>query len=169
MQTLPRLKPRNFYDIVIEVAIVRPGPLQGGMVHPYLRRREGKEEVTYAHDKLKPILKKTHGVPIFQEQVMKIVIDAANFTPGEADELRRIMSSAWRKKSTMDSIKQRILDGFLKTGISYEYGEQIYKTIEGFANYGFPESHAASFALLTYASSFIKCHHPDIFCLCSVK
>lgn len=163
MQTLPRMLPRNFYDLVIEVALVRPGPLQGGMVHPYLRRRQGLEEVTYAHEDLIPILKKTHGVPIFQEQVMKIVIAAANFTPGEADELRRIMSSAWRKRSTMESIRKRILDGFTRHGIKIEYAEQIYKTIEGFANYGFPESHAASFALLTYASCYIKHHHPDVF------
>lgn len=163
MSTLPRMRPKEFYDLVIEVAIVRPGPLQGGMVHPYLRRRQGLEKVTYPHPKLEPILHKTHGVPIFQEQVMKIVVAAANFTPGESDQLRRIMSSAWRQQSTMDSIKQRILDGFLQNGISLEYGEQIYKTIEGFANYGFPESHAASFALLTYASCFIKKHHPDVF------
>lgn len=163
MSTLPRMRPVKFYDLVIEVAIVRPGPLQGGMVHPYLRRRQGLEEVTYPSEILRPILEKTHGVPIFQEQVMKIVIAAANFTPGESDQLRRIMSSAWRKQSTMDSIKHRILDGFLKNGISLEYGEQIYKTIEGFANYGFPESHAASFALLTYASCYIKMHHPDVF------
>lgn len=163
MQTLPRLKPVNFYDLVVEVALVRPGPLQGGMVHPYLRRRQGLEKVTYAHSVLEPILRRTFGVPIFQEQVMKIVVEAAGFTPGESDELRRIMSSAWRKQSSMDGIKQRILDGFAKKGISLEYGEQIYKTIEGFANYGFPESHAASFALLTYSSSFIKCHHPDVF------
>lgn len=163
MQTLPRMLPRNFYDLVIEVALVRPGPLQGGMVHPYLRRRQNLEKVTYAHEDLRPILQKTHGVPIFQEQVMKIVIAAANFSPGEADELRRIMSSAWRKRTTMEAIKKRILDGFLDHGIPLAYGEQIYKTIEGFANYGFPESHAASFALLTYASCYIKQHHPDVF------
>ncbi|NUN07335.1 MAG: error-prone DNA polymerase, partial [Bdellovibrio sp.] len=163
MQTLPRMKPKNFYDLVIEVALVRPGPLQGGMVHPFLRRRQGLEKVTYVHPLMEPILKRTHGVPIFQEQVMKMVISAADFSPGEADELRRIMSSAWRKKSTMDGIKKRILDGFARHGISYEYGEQTYKTIEGFANYGFPESHAASFALLTYASCYIKHHHHDVF------
>lgn len=163
MNTLPRMLPRHFYDLVIEVALVRPGPLQGGMVHPYLRRRQGLEKVTYAHEDLKPILAKTHGVPIFQEQVMKIVIIAAGFSPGEADELRRIMSSAWRKRSTMEAIRSRILEGFIRHGIKQEYGEQIYKTIEGFANYGFPESHAASFALLTYASCFIKHHHPDVF------
>lgn len=163
MITLPRMKPKNFYDLVIEVALVRPGPLQGGMVHPYLRRRQGLEEVKYAHPDLEPILKRTHGVPIFQEQVMKIVIAAAKFSPGEADELRRIMSSAWRKRSTMEAIRGRIMDGFRNHGITQEYAEQIYKTIEGFANYGFPESHAASFALLTYASCYLKCHHPDIF------
>ncbi|WP_374029588.1 DNA polymerase III subunit alpha [Bdellovibrio bacteriovorus] len=163
MQTLPRMKPKDFYDLVIEVALVRPGPLQGGMVHPYLRRRQGLEKAHYAHDRLKPILEKTFGVPIFQEQVMKIVIEVADFTPGEADELRRIMSSAWRKRSTMEGIKQRILAGFAKYEITSEYGEQIYKTIEGFANYGFPESHAASFAILTYASCYIKHHYPDVF------
>ncbi len=163
MNTLPRMKPKNFYDLVIEVAIVRPGPLQGGMVHPFLKRRQGLEEVTYPSPLLEDILRRTYGVPIFQEQVMKIVIAAAGFTPGESDELRRIMSSAWRKRSTMDAIRDRILRGFEDHSISREYGEQIYKTIEGFANYGFPESHAASFALLTYASCFLKCHHPEVF------
>lgn len=167
MQTLPRMKPRNFYDLVVEVALVRPGPLQGGMVHPYLRRRQGLEPVTYAHDKLKPILERTHGVPIFQEQVMKIVIEAANFSPGEADELRRIMSSAWRKRATMDGIRDKIMRGFRSYGITDEYADQIYATIEGFANYGFPESHAASFAVLTYASCYLKCNHPDVF-LCGL-
>ena len=163
MNTLPRMKPQCFYDLVVEVAIVRPGPLQGGMVHPYLKRRQGKEAVTYPSPLLEPILEKTHGVPIFQEQVMKIVIEAAGFTPGQSDELRRIMSSAWRRQSSMDAIHDKIILGFEKNGISREYGEQIYKTIEGFANYGFPESHAASFALLTYSSCFIKKHHPDVF------
>ncbi|QDK36468.1 DNA polymerase III subunit alpha [Bdellovibrio sp. NC01] len=163
MQTLPRMQPRKFYDLVVEVAIVRPGPLQGGMVHPYLKRRQGLEKVTYPSKLLEPILNKTHGVPIFQEQVMQIVIAAAGFTPGQADELRRIMSSAWRKKSSMDAIRDKILIGFQSKGISAEYAEQIYKTIEGFANYGFPESHAASFALLTYASCYIKKEYPDVF------
>ncbi|WP_413559632.1 DNA polymerase III subunit alpha [Bdellovibrio sp. HCB209] len=163
MQTLPRMLPRNFYDLVVEVALVRPGPLQGGMVHPYLRRRQNLEPVTYAHENLKPILARTHGVPIFQEQVMKIVIVAAGFSPGEADELRRIMSSAWRKRSTMEAIRDRILTGFKNYGITQEYADQIYATIEGFANYGFPESHAASFAVLTYASCYLKCNHPDVF------
>ncbi|MEZ0392441.1 MAG: DNA polymerase III subunit alpha [Pseudobdellovibrionaceae bacterium] len=163
MNTLPRLKPKTFYDLVVEVALVRPGPLQGGMVHPYLQRRQNKEKVAYAHPDLEPILKKTLGVPIFQEQVMKIVVAVAGFTPGEADELRRIMSNAWRKKGSMDGIRDRIMQGMKKHGLEAQYAEQIYKTIEGFANYGFPESHAASFALLTYASSYLKCHHPDVF------
>jgi DNA polymerase-3 subunit alpha/error-prone DNA polymerase len=163
MNTLPRLKPKNFYDLVIEIALVRPGPLQGGMVHPYLRRRAGLEKIQYAHPDLKPILEKTMGVPIFQEQVMRIAIVAAGFSPGEADELRRVISSAWRKKVTMDGVHQRIVSGLLRHGLSQEYADQIYQVIEGFSNYGFPESHSASFALLTYASSYIKCHHPDIF------
>lgn len=163
MNTLPRLRPKNFYDIVVEVAIVRPGPLQGGMVHPYLRRRQGLEKTEYPHKDLIPILHKTHGVPIFQEQVMKIAIECAGFTPGEADELRRIMSDSWRKKSTMEGVRQKIMKGLTQHGINEAFAEQIYKTIEGFANYGFPESHAASFALLTYASCYIKCHHPDVF------
>ncbi|MFS4459311.1 DNA polymerase III subunit alpha [Bdellovibrio sp. HCB2-146] len=167
MITLPRMKPQNFYDLVIEIALIRPGPLQGGMVHPFLRRRQGLEKVTYAHDCLKPILEKTMGVPIFQEQVMRIAVVAAGFTPGESDELRRIMSSAWRKRMTMDGVKERIMRGLAEKNISPEYGEQIYQTIEGFSNFGFPESHSASFALLTYASCYIKCHHPDVF-VCAI-
>lgn len=163
MQTLPRLRPQNFYDIVIEIALVRPGPLQGGMVHPYLRRRKGLEKVIYPHADLEPVLKKTLGVPIFQEQVMKIAVIAAGFSPGEADELRRIMSSAWRKKGTMDGLRERLITGMQERKIPQAMADQIYRTIEGFANYGFPESHSASFALLTYASCYIKCHHPDIF------
>lgn len=163
MNTLPRMMPRKYYDLVVEVALVRPGPLQGGMVHPYLKRRQGLEKVTYPSELLKPILEKTHGVPIFQEQLMKIVVAAAGFSPGEADELRRIMSSAWRKRTTMEAIHDRIISGFESHGIAKDYGEQIYKTIQSFANYGFPESHAASFALLTYASCYLKCHHPDVF------
>ncbi len=163
MNTLPRLKPRNFYDLVVEIALIRPGPLQGGMVHPYLKRRQGLEPITYPHPNLIPVLQKTSGVPIFQEQVMKMMIIAAQFTPGEADELRRIMSNAWRKQQTMDGIRRRIMKGLADYGISDQYAEKIYKTVEGFANYGFPESHSASFALLTYASCYIKCHHPDVF------
>jgi len=167
MITLPRVKPKTFYDLVIEVALVRPGPLQGGMVHPFLRRRQGLEVVHYEIPELKDVLHKTMGVPIFQEQVMKIAVVAAGFTPGEADELRRIMSSAWRRKGTMEGIRHRILEGMKAKGISTDYADKIYQTIAGFANYGFPESHAASFALLTYASSYIKCHHPEVF-LCAL-
>lgn len=163
MGMLPRLKPVKFYDLVIEVAIVRPGPLQGGMVHPYLRRRQGLEDPKPPHKILEPILERTHGVPIFQEQVMLIAIKAANFTPGEADELRRLMSNAWRKKGTMDGVKAKLMKGLGENGINKNYAEQIYKNIEGFANYGFPESHAASFALLTYASCYLKRHHLDVF------
>ncbi len=163
MNTLPRLAPKNFYDIVVEVAIVRPGPLQGGMVHPYLKRRQGKEPITIPHPKLEPILRKTFGVPIFQEQVMKMVVAVAGFSPEESDELRRILSNSWRKNGTMEGVRDRILSGMKESGIAENYALQLYKTIEGFANYGFPESHAASFALLTYASCYIKRHHPDVF------
>lgn len=163
MTMLPRLKPRNFYDLVIEVALVRPGPLQGGMVHPFLRRRQGLETVEYEYEPLRKVLDKTMGVPIFQEQVMSLVVVAAGFSPGEADELRRIMSAAWRKQGTMDGIRLRIMEGMRERGISRDYAERIYQTIEGFASYGFPESHAASFALLTYASCYLKWHHPDVF------
>lgn len=163
MSLLPRLKPKTWYDLVISVAIVRPGPIQGGMVHPFLNRRAGRERVSYAHPALVPILKKTLGIPLFQEQVMQIAVVAAGFTPGEADELRRIMSSAWKKKKIMDGLRQRVVNGMLSHGLKREYAEQIYKTIEGFSSYGFPESHAASFALLTYASCYLKRHHPDAF------
>lgn len=163
MNTLPRLRPRSYYDLVVEVALIRPGPLQGGMVHPYLRRRAGLEKVDYFHPDLKAVLGKTMGVPIFQEQVMKIAVVAAGFSPGEADELRRVMSAAWRRKGTMEGIRDRIFRGMKEKGISESNAEKIYKTIEGFASYGFPESHSASFALLTYASCWIKCHHPDVF------
>lgn len=163
MQTLPRLQPRNFYDLVIEIALVRPGPLQGGMVHPYLRRRKGLEKVQYPVPEMEVALGRTLGVPIFQEQVMKIAVIAAGFSPGEADELRRIMSAAWRKKGTMDSLRERLITGMQERKIPQATIDQIYRTIEGFASYGFPESHSASFALLTYASCYIKCHYPDVF------
>ena len=163
MNCLPRLKPRDYYDLVVEVALIRPGPLQGGMVHPYIRRRNGQEKVEYFHPDLKDIMAKTKGIPIFQEQVMKIAVVAAGFSPGEADELRRIMSAAWRRKGTMEGVRDRIFRGMTEKGINQEMAERIYRTIEGFANYGFPESHAASFALLTYASCYIKCHYPDVF------
>ncbi len=163
MSLLPRLKPRNYYDLVIEVAIVRPGPIQGGMVHPYLKRRAGREKVTYAHPKLVPVLQKTLGIPLFQEQVMQIAIEVAGFTPGESDELRRVVSSAWKKKAVMDGLYQKVVNGMSANGIPREYADQIYKTIEGFSSYGFPESHAASFALITYISCYLKRHHPDVF------
>jgi DNA polymerase III alpha subunit len=163
MSLLPRLKPKNYYDLVVEVAIVRPGPIQGGMVHPYLKRRSGQERVQYAHPALVPILSKTLGIPIFQEQIMQMVVAVAGFTPGEADELRRIMSSSWKKKTLMEGLRQRVINGMLNYGLSKQYADQIFKTIEGFSSYGFPESHAASFALITYASCYLKCHHPDLF------
>jgi len=163
MSLLPRLKPKTFYDLVIEVAIVRPGPIQGGMIHPFIRRRHGQEPVFYPHPDLVPILSKTCGVPIFQEQIMQMASAVGGFTPGEADELRRIMSSSWKKSDLMEGLRQRLISGMLSNGIKREYAEQIYQTIIGFASYGFPESHAASFALLTYASCYLKCHYPDIF------
>ncbi len=163
MSLLPRLKPREFYDLVIEVAIVRPGPIQGGMIHPFIRRRDKLEEVTYPHPDLEPILKKTCGVPIFQEQIMQIASAVAGFTPGEADELRRIMSSSWKKHDLMEGLRQRLINGMINHGIQIEYAEQIYQTIIGFASYGFPESHAASFAIITYASCYLKEHHPEAF------
>lgn len=163
MSLLPRLKPRTFYDLVIEVAIVRPGPIQGGMIHPFIRRRHGQEAVTYPHEDLRPILEKTCGVPIFQEQIMQIASAVGGFTAGEADELRRIMSSSWKKHDLMEGMRQRLINGMLNHGIEIAYAEQIYQTIVGFASYGFPESHAASFALLTYASCYLKCHYPDLF------
>jgi DNA-directed DNA polymerase III PolC len=163
MSLLPRMKPKTFYDLVIEVAIVRPGPIQGGMVQPYLRRRSGREAVQYAHHALRPILGKTLGIPLFQEQIMQIAVAVAGFTPGESDELRRVVSSAWKKPAVMHGLRQRVISGMLSNGLTREYAEQIYKTIEGFSSYGFPESHAASFALITYASCYLKCHHPDLF------
>ncbi len=159
---LPRLLPRCFYDLVVEVAIVRPGPIQGGMVHPYLRRRQGLEAVDYAGDALRPALERTLGVPIFQEQVMQIAILAAGFTPGEADSLRRAMA-AWRRKGGIDKFYHRVVDGMTSRGYALEFAQAIFKQIEGFGEYGFPESHAASFALLVYASAWIKCHEPACF------
>jgi error-prone DNA polymerase len=166
MNMLPRLKPKNFYDLVVEVAIVRPGPLQGGMVHPYLRRRMGLEPVTYAHPKLKPILEKTLGVPIFQEQVMKMAIEVAGYTPGEADALRRAMG-AWKKSGNLESHAKAMCQRMVKNGVPQSFAEQVCQQILGFGEYGFPESHAASFALLTYASSYLKAHYPAAF-LCGL-
>jgi error-prone DNA polymerase len=162
MAMLPRLKPRCFYDLVVEVAIIRPGPIQGGMVHPYLRRRNGEEPIDYPHESLKPILERTLGVPLFQEQVMKLAIVGAGYSPGEADQLRRDMA-AWRKTGRLERHRARLLEGFEKNGISLEFGERLYEQIKGFGEYGFPESHAASFAILVYASSWLKTHHPAFF------
>ncbi len=162
MAMLPRLKPSKFYDLVVEVAIVRPGPIQGGMVHPYLRRRMGQESTRAPHPCLEPILERTLGVPLFQEQVMQIAMTGAGYTPGEADQLRRDMA-AWRKSGKLERHRPRLLEGFARTGISAHFGEQLYKQIQGFGEYGFPESHAASFALLVYASSWLKVHHPEAF------
>ena len=162
MSMLPRLKPRCFYDLVIEVALVRPGPIQGGSVHPFLERRQGKAEVTYPSDALKEVLGRTLGVPIFQEQVMQISIVAAGFTPGEADGLRRAMA-AWKRKGGLDKYYDKIIQGMTERGYTVEFAEQIFAQIHGFSEYGFPESHAASFALLVYASCWLKCHHPGEF------
>ncbi|XXD97346.1 error-prone DNA polymerase [Pseudomonas sp. Z3-8] len=162
MAMLPRLKPREYYDLVIEVAIVRPGPIQGGMVHPYLRRRNGEEPVTYPSEKLKKVLGRTLGIPLFQEQVMQIAIVAADYTPGEADQLRRSMA-AWKRHGGLEPHRERLAEGMKNNGYTPEFAAQIFEQIKGFGNYGFPESHAASFALLTYASSWLKCHEPAAF------
>ena len=159
---LPRLKPRCFYDLVIEVAIVRPGPIQGDMVHPYLRRRNDEELVDYPSEELKEILGKTLGVPLFQEQAMKIAIVAAGFTPAEADELRRSMAT-FKFKGLVNKHEEKLVSGMLERGYKQEFAERIFRQLEGFGSYGFPESHAASFALLVYVSSWIKCHYPDVF------
>jgi error-prone DNA polymerase len=162
MSMLPRLRPACFYDLVIEVAIVRPGPIMGGMVHPYLRRREGKEPVTYASEDVKKVLERTMGVSIFQEQVMQLAVVAAGFTPGEADKLRRAMAS-WRRRGGIEPFRAKLVDGMLERGYERAFAEQIYQQIQGFGEYGFPESHAASFALLVYVSSWLKCHEPAAF------
>jgi error-prone DNA polymerase len=162
MSMLPRLAPRCFYDLVIEVAIVRPGPIQGGMVHPYLRRRNGEEPVTYPSDEVRQALERTLGVPIFQEQVMQLAILAADFSPGEADQLRRAMA-AWKRRGGLGPFHERLVGRMVDKGYTREYAEAIFRQIEGFGEYGFPESHAASFALLVYASAWVKCHHPDAF------
>ena len=171
MSMLPRLKPAKFYDLVIEVAIVRPGPIQGDMVHPYLRRRSGTETVVYPApspafgqpDELEQVLGKTLGVPLFQEQAMKIAIVAAGFTPGEADKLRRAMAT-FRRVGTIGTFQKKMVEGMAARGYDREFAERCFHQIEGFGEYGFPESHAASFALLVYASAWLKCHYPDVFC-----
>ena len=162
MSMLPRLRPRCFYDLVIEVAIVRPGPIQGGMVHPYLNRRQGKEPVSYPSRALEQALGRTLGVPVFQEQVMQVAMLAAGFTAGEADQLRRAMA-AWKRKGGLEKYYGRIVDGMTSRGYERQFAEAIFEQIKGFSEYGFPESHAASFALLVYASCWIKCHHPAEF------
>ncbi|WP_438042591.1 error-prone DNA polymerase [Sorangium sp. So ce128] len=162
MAMLPRLKPNKFYDLVIEVAIVRPGPIQGGMVHPYLRRRTGQEPPVSPHPCLDPILERTLGVPLFQEQVMQIAMVGAGYTPGEADQLRRDMA-AWKKHGRLERHRGRLIQGFAEQGISAKFGEMLYQQIQGFGEYGFPESHAASFALLVYASAWLKVHHQAAF------
>jgi error-prone DNA polymerase len=162
MSMLPRLRPRTFYDLVIEVAIVRPGPIQGGMVHPYLRRRSGEEPVTYPHPLLEPVLERTLGVPLFQEQVMAIASAVGGFSAGEADQLRRAMG-AWRKRGNLDEMGRKLVEGMIARGIEPDYAEQIFAQILGFGEYGFPESHSASFAMLVYVSGWLKCHHPSAF------
>ncbi|WP_093184783.1 error-prone DNA polymerase [Pseudovibrio sp. Tun.PSC04-5.I4] len=163
MSMLPRLRPREFYDLVIEVAIVRPGPIQGDMVHPYLRRRQKKEAVHYPKEELRDVLGKTLGVPLFQEQAMKIAIVAADFTPGEADRLRRAMAT-FRRVGTIQTFQDKMVNGMVARGYEKDFAERCFKQIEGFGEYGFPESHAASFALLVYASCWLKARYPDVFC-----
>jgi error-prone DNA polymerase len=162
MSFLPRMKPRNFYDLVIEVAIVRPGPIQGDMVHPYLRRRNGEEKVTYPSEALRQVLEKTLGVPLFQEQAMKIAIVGAGFEPSEADKLRCAMAT-FRKAGTIHSFRKKFIDGMVENGYECEFSERCFQQIEGFGEYGFPESHAASFALLVYVSAWLKCRYPAVF------
>ncbi|MDR5799010.1 MULTISPECIES: error-prone DNA polymerase [Caballeronia] len=166
MSMLPRLKPRTFYDLVIEVAIVRPGPVQGGMVHPYLRRRQGLEPVSFPSPEMETALARTLGVPIFQEQVMQVAMLAAGFSAGEADQLRRAMA-AWRRKGGLEQYYDRIVQGMLQRGYDRDFAESIFAQIQGFGEYGFPESHSASFALLVYASCWLKCHEPAAF-LCAM-
>ncbi len=162
MSMLPRLKPRCYYDLVIEVAIVRPGPIQGEMLHPYLRRRSGKEPVTYPSAAVRKVLERTLGIPIFQEQVMQLAVVAAGFTPGEADRLRRAMA-AWKRKGGLEPFEQRLIAGMDQRGYPVEFARQIFRQIKGFGEYGFPESHAASFSLLVYVSAWLKCHEPAVF------
>lgn len=166
MAMLPRLRPNDYYDLVIEVSIVRPGPITGGMVHPYLRRRKGEEPVTYAHPLLEPVLEKTLGIPIFQEQVMQLAVIAADYAPGEADQLRRDMA-AWRRSGRIERHRERLVGRMVRKGIPPEFAERVFDQIRGFGEYGFPESHAASFALIAYATAWLKCHYPSVF-LCAM-
>ena len=163
MSMLPRLRPRTFYDLVVQVAIVRPGPIQGDMVHPYLRRRQRKEPVHYPTPELEKVLGKTLGVPLFQEQAMKVAIECAGFTPGEADMLRKSMAT-FKSAGGVSHFRGKLIDGMVRNGYDKNFAERIFRQLEGFGSYGFPESHAASFALIAYASSWLKCRHPDVFC-----
>ncbi|SCZ12341.1 error-prone DNA polymerase [Microvirga guangxiensis] len=163
MAMLPRLKPKTFYDIVIQVAIVRPGPIQGDMVHPYLRRREGREKPEYPKPELQRVLEKTLGVPLFQEQAMRVAIECAGFTPSEADQLRRAMAT-FKFTAGVSKFRDKLIEGMTARGYDAGFAERTFKQLEGFGSYGFPESHAASFAKIAYASSWLKCHHPDVFC-----
>ncbi|WP_313666012.1 error-prone DNA polymerase [Shinella sp.] len=163
MSMLPRLKPQTFYDLVIQVAIVRPGPIQGDMVHPYLRRREGKEPIDYPTPELEAVLSKTLGIPLFQESAMKVAMVCAGFSGGEADQLRKSMAT-FKFSGGVSKFKDKLIAGMVKNGYTSEFAEQTFSQLEGFGSYGFPESHAASFALIAYASSWVKCHHPDAFC-----
>ncbi len=163
MATLPRLRPRTFYDLVVEIALIRPGPIQGGSVHPYIRRRNGKEPVTYLHPLLENSLAKTLGVPLFQEQLMQMAIDVAGFTPAEADELRQAMGSK-RSRTRMERLRERLYEGMAERGIDGPIADELFDKMAAFANYGFPESHSVSFAYLVYASSWIKYHEPAAFC-----
>lgn len=162
MSMLPRLRPKCFYDLVIEVAIVRPGPIQGDMVHPYLRRRRGEEAVEYPDERIRAVLEKTLGVPLFQEQAMRLAVVAAGFTPGEADQLRRAMG-AWRRRGVMEAFRKKLIDGMLANGYAADFADRVFRQIQGFGDYGFPESHAASFALLVYVSAWLKCYYPAAF------
>jgi error-prone DNA polymerase len=163
MNMLPRMKPENFYDLVIEVAVVRPGPIQGDMVHPYLRRRNKIEPVSYPKPELERVLGRTLGVPLFQEQAMRVAIECAGFTPSEADQLRRAMAT-FKFTGGVSHFKDKLVRGMVARGYDAAFAERTFKQLEGFGSYGFPESHAASFALIAYASSWMKCHHPDVFC-----
>ena len=167
MSMLPRLKPQEYYDLVVEVAIVRPGPIQGGMVHPYLKNRDlAEDEIPYPRDengKLKAILKRTRGVPLFQEQAMQIAIDCAGFLPAKADKLRRAMAT-FRRAGTIHKLKNDFINGMVENKYEQEFAERCFKQIEGFGEYGFPESHAASFAILVYVSSWVKYYYPEVFC-----
>ncbi len=163
MSMLPRMQPTRFYDLVIQVAIVRPGPIQGDMVHPYLRRREGKEPVEFPKPELEKVLGKTLGVPLFQEQAMQVAMVAAGFSANEADQLRRAMAP-FKFTGGVNKFKDKLIQGMIDNGYNIEFANRTFRQLEGFGLYGFPESHAASFALIAYASSWMKCHHPDVFC-----